>query len=134
MNIFLLEDLTSSRNLLPPALVPIFSCSRVHSFPPSLHRLHNYTHGCLIFLFDVDINKKVVGVAFLHFSSLFIFCGPFAQVTARLFMGKGEARSARVQVPLSARDGEEEKAKQWAALREAFLTDQQVNPRSLFAA
>lgn len=59
----------------------------------------------------------------------FIFFVPPAQMTARLFMGKGRARSVRLQVPLSARDGEEEKAKQWAALREAFLADRQVNPK-----
>lgn len=48
-------------------------------------------------------------------------------------MGKGRARSVRLQVPLSAQDGEEEKAKQWAALREAFLTDRQVSPRLVIA-
>ncbi|CAM9824824.1 unnamed protein product [Ectocarpus fasciculatus] len=48
------------------------------------------------------------------------------EVTARLFMGKGRRRSCRLPVPLSARDDEEEKAKQWAALREAFLSDRQV--------
>lgn len=41
-------------------------------------------------------------------------------------MGKGGRRLSRLQVPLSARDGEEEIAKQWAALREAFLNDRQV--------
>ncbi|CAM9989157.1 unnamed protein product [Pylaiella littoralis] len=49
-----------------------------------------------------------------------------SEVTARLFMGKGGRRFSRLQVPLSARDGEEEIAKQWAALREAFLNDRQV--------
>lgn len=43
-------------------------------------------------------------------------------------MGKGRRRSCRLPVRLSARDGEEEKAKQWAALREAFLSDRQVHP------
>lgn len=42
-------------------------------------------------------------------------------------MGKGRRQAAsRLQVPLSHRDDEEEKAKQWAALREAFLSDRQV--------
>ncbi|CBN76549.1 conserved unknown protein [Ectocarpus siliculosus] len=48
------------------------------------------------------------------------------EVTARLFMGKGRQRSCRLPVPLSTRDDEQEKAKQWAALREAFLSDRQV--------
>ncbi|CAM9490304.1 unnamed protein product, partial [Ectocarpus sp. 13 AM-2016] len=48
------------------------------------------------------------------------------EVTARLFMGKGRRRSCRLPVPLSARDDAQEKAKQWAALREAFLSDHQV--------
>ncbi|CAN0504848.1 unnamed protein product [Ectocarpus sp. 12 AP-2014] len=41
-------------------------------------------------------------------------------------MGKGRRGSCRLPVPLSTRDDEEEKAKQWAALREAFLSDRQV--------
>lgn len=49
------------------------------------------------------------------------------KVTARLFMGKGRRRpSGLLEVPLSARDDEETIAKQWAALREAFLSDRQV--------
>eukprot|EP00752_Nemacystus_decipiens_P001290 g1283.t1 len=49
------------------------------------------------------------------------------EVTARLFMGKGRRRpSGLLQVPLSARDDEEMIARQWAALREAFLSDRQV--------
>ncbi|CAM9544318.1 unnamed protein product [Scytosiphon promiscuus] len=50
-----------------------------------------------------------------------------AEVTCRLFMGKGAGQpSSRLQVPLSHRDDEAAKAKQWAALREAFLSDGQV--------
>lgn len=48
------------------------------------------------------------------------------KVTADLFMGKGSARTSRLPVPLSRRDGDEEKEKQWAALREAFMTERQV--------
>lgn len=45
-------------------------------------------------------------------------------------MGKGRRRpSGLLQVPLSARDDEETIAKQWAALREAFLSDRQVHHR-----
>lgn len=46
-------------------------------------------------------------------------------------MGKGRRRpSGLLQVPLSARDDEEMIAKQWAALREAFLSDRQVQQPS----
>lgn len=42
-------------------------------------------------------------------------------------MGRGRRRpSGLLQVPLSGRDDEETIAKQWAALREAFLSDRQV--------
>lgn len=57
------------------------------------------------------------------------YAGLANQVTASLFMGKGRRRSCRLPVPLSARDDEKEKAKQWAALREAFLSDRQVHLR-----
>lgn len=46
-------------------------------------------------------------------------------------MGKGSRRPfGLLQVPLSARDDEEAIAKQWAALREAFLSDRQVQTPS----
>lgn len=84
--------------------------------------------------YDGSYDHTAVGGVFSNnrqgvlFSAQFVFSVPLAQVTARLFMGKGRARSVRLQVPLSARDGEDEKAKQWAALREAFLADRQASP------
>ncbi|CAM9544956.1 unnamed protein product, partial [Chrysoparadoxa australica] len=48
------------------------------------------------------------------------------RVTAHLFMGKRRSKATKLTAPLSRKDGDQVKEKQWAALREAFLGEGQV--------